>query len=122
MRIIVSGRCTGKTNAILEWMRAAEGGERRVCVCPSAQEAERLRRENRDIDPSLFVGPNAIRDGALEGAGAITVAFDNLDIWLRGMCRYPIEIVTLTGRAEGERLMVDGEIMPPGTVGRRIDR
>lgn len=89
MKIITLPRRGGKTHAMLKWMREDEN---RAMMCFSAHEADRLRRENPDVQPDRFLSPST--SSRLLGQ-KMEIGFDNLDLWLSGYFGRPISIATV---------------------------
>lgn len=106
MKIIVSPRGGGKTEALLRWMQEAPEGEHRVFVAFSSQEAMRVlrlaREQDRGLDSWQFVGVEEARDPGAWSAvtrfrgGRIVLGFDNLDMWLERQFSHEVAVVTMT--------------------------
>jgi hypothetical protein len=92
MRILATGRVMGKTTKMINWMKANPDS---VCVVFAEIEADRLRRENRDINPSRFVTITGVKRGVLRGK-RIKIGVDNLDIILQDLIGPNIDLVTAT--------------------------
>lgn len=78
MRIISWPRRAGKTTTMLNLMRE---DPRITAICHSYEEAARLQRENKDIDPHRFVAYRAVQDGVLLGRNHLLI-IDNLELIL----------------------------------------
>ena len=87
-------RAGGKTTRLLEWMRAASGDERRVALCTTRLEAKQLRRENPDLDPTLFITLDYVPLGFHGYRGHTVVGVDNADLFLQHLIRYPVGFAT----------------------------
>lgn len=113
MRFTVTGRRMGKTQKLLDWMRAAPEGEHRVGVFDTPQDAMRVYRETFDEagEPTWgeswqFVSLDEIRaPGAMRGVlrgrgGTVVVGMDNIDLILQSLSPFQVEFVTATGIIE----------------------
>lgn len=91
MKLVITSRSGGKTATLLEWMRVADD---RVMLCATAQEVDRLRQQNRDIDPERFQWPQSMY--RLRGR-RVTVAVDNADWVLANLLRpFQVDVLSLT--------------------------
>jgi len=103
-RIIIGERRSGKTTAMLKWVREAPEDEHRVVVSHTHQEAMRLRRENPDLESWQFVGlsevlrqGNSVFSGVLVGRGGrVVLGIDNLDNALSQLIYWPVGALSLT--------------------------
>lgn len=82
MRVIVRGRQQGKTHEILNLLRKDPAA---AMVCINDREAERLRRQNRDIDPHRFISAYIPRIAMNSGSllGVHRAYLDDADLLLR---------------------------------------
>lgn len=107
MKVITGDRQTGKTTAMLEWMRSAPRGEHRVCVAHSRHEAMRLLRENPDLESWQFVSLDDVRDrtafgGVLRGRGGqVVLGIDNVDLIIQRVLAWPVGAVSITTESDG---------------------
>ena len=108
IEFVAGGRQTGKTKRLLEWMKAAPEGERRVIICHSRARAVDLRRECQNkgipVEEWQFCGPDEPRDrkGAWNdrmrrGLGRVVFGVDDLDLILGGLIGGPVGIAAWTG-------------------------
>lgn len=100
--LVILPRAGGKTTRMLEWMRAAPPGEHRVLVCIDQMEADRLRRENPDLEDWQFKSVGLVKrdlwgSGSLLGRDRIVLGVDNLDLVLAQLLRWPVGMVTWNG-------------------------
>ena len=93
MQITKAGRAGGKTTAALRWMRENPGA---IMCCMNEREADRLRRENKDIEPERFVSARSalVREGFDRYP---KMAFDNLDMILEDLFRCDPGMATFNG-------------------------
>lgn len=95
LTVDVSGRASGKTHKILEWMKENPGS--RKMICHSRDEAERLYKSCAGTIPkNCFITISSALDGSLRGSTG-HFAIDNLDLALHRIFGQPIEYVSMTG-------------------------
>ena len=95
----VSGRKTGKTTQLLEWMKQAPEGQIRIMVCSSGNTARHA------YDKAISMGMEVTRDNFIEiedcryliGQSNIRLCVDNLDCMLFSIFTQPVDFVTATG-------------------------
>lgn len=99
MQVVVRHRMNGKTEAMIEWMRKEERGEKRFAVVRNTSELHRLRNKYPDVNPARFLSSDAVKSGALYGETNAHLAFDNAEQYLWDVVRgtAQIDLVTITG-------------------------
>jgi len=105
MKLLIGPLASGKTTRLIQWMREAPEGEKRVAVFSSMQEVSRLQRENPDVESWRFLSFDDIE--ALRGYDRdIVVGIDNLSWFLSRALggRFPAGLVTFTGQVEQIKL------------------
>lgn len=106
MRVIVGGRQSGKTKAMLDWMEQAPEDEVRVCVSHTLQASmdllRRARQEDRKLESWQFISLEEVKGYSpipvLIGRVKPVLGYDDLDLQIQGY--YPIGLVTLTGEVD----------------------
>lgn len=110
MRVIVGGRGTGKTEALLRWAQEAPEGEARVVVSHSLRASHQLQGEARKrglpLESWQFVSLEEVGAPGFQAGTRLTrrvvLAADNADIVLQWLLRTqdPIDVITATGSVE----------------------
>lgn len=98
----ISDRKTGKTTLLLEWIKAAPEGERRLFVAGTVEMAQQAWKRSEEMGMKLakhdFVSVNQIVNGNMRGLKNAILGIDNIDIMLQGLFdHYPVGRVTATG-------------------------
>lgn len=98
IEFMVSGRKTGKTSSLIEWLRLEPNG---VIVCHSEQERQRILKKIKEMPWG-----NEIKDNQVISASSsreklagrnVVVAVDNVDIVLSWLLGAEIQRATATG-------------------------
>lgn len=105
MQFLITDRQEGKTTKMLAWMKAAPDDVKRVCVCHSRREAERLRElynfDNMGEGRQLAFDWQFVTIGQLyhmRGLKNLEIGFDNVDLILQSLAVvHPVSFVTATG-------------------------
>lgn len=104
MKIMCRPRMAGKTYLMLEAMRRNPAS---VMVCISRIEADRLSRDNPDIEAWRFVTPDEARRGARWDGRWIPRPYelyvDNLDIMLSYLLGRRVSLASMTDAVEVDR-------------------
>lgn len=99
----IGDRKTGKTTLLLEWMKEAPEGERRVMVCATQAMADVAYKRSKEMglgfDRKQFTSYETIRRGYLRGWKDVVLGIDNIELMLsRLFDGYPVGRVTATGK------------------------
>jgi len=103
VKVIVNGRQSGKTYALVEWIKEGEEtdsypGWSRVLLCHSLEEAQRIRKLY-DLDYRQVFGVSEWKTARI-GRKPVDIAVDNVDLILASyLGQYPAQIA-MTGTTE----------------------
>lgn len=104
MRVIASGRKTGKTTAIIEAAAEAEArGEVCYIVCHSQNEAYRIAQKAKELN--LNIGFPITHDEFLQGQYSSQIhhlLIDNVEFLLQRLAKVPIEVVSINKERDVE--------------------
>lgn len=91
----ITGRRTGKTFEIVEWM---SDDEELMCIVFSLEEGYRIA-DTYELNRNRFITPQQILNGRLRGMSRVDLVVDNLELVLDGFT-YPngtVKFATATG-------------------------
>ena len=103
-KLVIRNRQGGKTLAMMEWAHGAlKDGITPAIVTISEPEARRVRKlyEEKygvEVERVRFMSHGQARNGSLDGRHT-KIGVDNLDMLLRHLFGYPVDIATFTYEA-----------------------